>query len=320
MAASQHPGCAMEKMLFTRQRFAMIFSTFALFAATGCSIQAHESGERKSLHISLFSHGAQYGYGHNRTKGSGVLKVESRQVAGFSVLQLLLPAEVTITQGSAESFSITADDNLLSLMNARVEDGKLIVDCDKDKGFSTRNPIKIRLSVKALEGVTIKGSGVLIADELQSAKFTAAIFGSGDVQVKSLRSATTHIEINGSGDVTVDRMEAKALDVAIHGSGEIKLPSVKATSVAIAVNGSGDVALAGSADRIDVDIAGSGDVHARDLVAREANVRIAASGDAEVHASEKLTARVAGSGEIRYAGAPTIIDRKVRGSGSIEAM
>ena len=320
MAATQLTGCTMKQTQFAARRLAIFLSSLALLGAAGCSIHANESGDGKSIHISVFGHANHVSHGHNRTKGSGVQREESRQVANFSTLQLLLPAEVTVTQGSTEWFSISADDNLLALVNARVENGTLIIDCDKNKGFSTRNAIKIRLGVKTLEGVTIKGSGDVLADDLQAQKFDVAIFGSGDVKVKTLRAAITKIEINGSGDVAIDRMEAKSIDVAIHGSGDIKLPSVEAASVAIAVNGSGDVAIAGSADMIDVDLAGSGDMRARHLVAREANVRIAASGDAEVHAQEKLTARVAGSGEIRYAGAPTNIDRKVRGSGSIEAM
>jgi hypothetical protein len=49
-------------------------------------------------------------------------------------------------------------------------------------------------------------------------------------------------------------------------------------------------------------------------------VKIIASGDADVHATEKLNASVRDSGEIRYAGAPKKVEKEIKGSGSIEAM
>jgi Putative auto-transporter adhesin, head GIN domain len=49
-------------------------------------------------------------------------------------------------------------------------------------------------------------------------------------------------------------------------------------------------------------------------------VRVFAAGDADVHATEKLTASVTGSGDIRYAGSPKKVDRNVKGSGSIESL
>ena len=61
-------------------------------------------------------------------------------------------------------------------------------------------------------------------------------------------------------------------------------------------------------------------MHASKLIAREVDVNVLASGEADVHATEKITARVLGSGEIRYAGSPKKVDRVVKGSGSIEAI
>ena len=220
----------------------------AVAAATLCvaivgTARADEGDTPKSNHFSWnfnFDFGNSVSYGSNRTKGSGVMKEEARTVANFSRLVLALPATVTLTQGSTESLTITSDDNLLPLVATRVEGGELTIDADKSRGFSSKREIKIRLTVKSLNGITIKGSG--------------------------------------------------------------------------------DVYAAGIADKVDVEIMGSGDVRARKLVAREAAVKIAASGDAEVHAREKLTASVSGSGEVRYAGSPANVSKTVRGSGSVEPL
>ena len=297
--------------------------TAALLAAFTSQAFAEEDANGKTRNFSWnfgFSFGNHTSYGYNRTNGSGVVKEESRAVANFSRLVLALPAIVTLTQGATESLVISADDNLLPLMTTRVSGDELIIEGDKSRGFSTKKEIRIRLTVKALNAIHIRGSGDIIGDRLKSDKFDIDIAGSGDVKFKSIEAGQFKIGIKGSGDVTVDSLDGKSVEARVHGSGDIRLPSLRATTVTISIKGSGDVAVAGDADRVDIEVMGSGDVRSRKLIAREASVKIMASGDVDVYAREKLTASIFGSGDIRYAGSPTDISRTVRGSGSIEAM
>ncbi|MBL0122428.1 MAG: DUF2807 domain-containing protein [Betaproteobacteria bacterium] len=294
---------------------AMFCGAFAATAGAG------EGSDAKSGHFSFnWSFGNNVNYGGNQTKGSGVVKQESRAVANFSRLVLALPATVTLSQGPAESLTISADDNLLPLMTTRVAGDELIIEGDNSHGFSTRNAIKVRLTVKTLNAITIKGSGDVFGDQFKSDKLDISIAGSGDVKLKSIRADQVKIGIEGSGDISVDAIDSKLVDASIQGSGDIRLPSLQSSWVKISVNGSGDISAAGNTDKVDVEIMGSGDVRTGKLVAREAGVKIMASGDAVVHAKEKLIARVYGSGDVRYAGSPANVSRTVEGSGSIKAL
>ena len=310
-----------------RRRFRIaVFATIAALSFSGmlaAAAHAEEESKSKSGGFSLnfnFGFDNRTSYGHNRTKGSGVIKEESRQVANFSRLAVALPVTVTLSQGTTESLSISADDNLLPLMTTRISGDELIIEGDKSRGFSTKKEIKVRLTVKSLNAINIKGSGDVIGDRLKSDKFDIAIAGSGDVKFNSVHADQFRIDIKGSGDVKIDTLEGKLVSANIHGSGDIRLPAVQATQVSISIKGSGDVSAAGNADKVDIEVMGSGDVRSRNLIAREANVRIMASGDVDVYAKEKLSASVMGSGDIRYAGSPTNVNRSVKGSGSIEAM
>ncbi len=306
-------------------RSRLFVATFA--AATLCGVftgAAHAQEEKSKSNSFSWNFNIGFGnhisYGQNRTKGSGVVKEEVRAVSNFSKFVLALPATVTLTQGATESLTIAADDNLLPLFTTRVEGGELIIEADKSRGFTTKHEIKIRLTVKNLNAIAIKGSGDVNGDQLKSDNLEIAIAGSGDVKFKAIRADQFKVDIKGSGDVAIVTLESKTVDASIVGSGDIRLPGVQAARVNISVKGSGDVMAAGIADKVDIEIMGSGDVSARRLIAREAGVRIMASGDAEVHAKEKLTASVSGSGEIRYAGSPANVSRSVKGSGTIEAM
>ncbi len=301
----------------------LLIATFTAATLCGAVAGTAHAEEENSKSFSLnfnIGFGNHISYGSNRTKGSGVIKEETRAVANFSRLVLALPATVTVSQGATESLVISTDDNLLPLMTTRVDGGELVIEADKSRGFSTKKEIKIRLTVKSLNGIAIKGSGDVIGDQLKSDKFDIAVAGSGDVKFKSIRAEQFTIGIRGSGDVSIDSLESKSVETSIQGSGDIKLPSVQASVVNISVKGSGDVMVAGNADKVGVEIMGSGDVHTRRLIAREADVKISASGDADVYAKEKLTASVYGSGDIRYAGSPANVSRTVKGSGSIEAL
>ena len=305
--------------LSTRHFF--IGAAVALCALPSCTAFAAEDSKSWKGHFTWnFSIGDHVSFGSNRTKGSGAVKEETRAVAGFTRLVLALPATVTLSQGATESLAISADDNLLPLMRTRVENGELVIDADKSRGFSTRQAIKIRLTVKKLDGILINGAGDVFGDQITSDKLDISITGSGDVKIKSIRADQVKIGIDGSGDVTLDALEGKSVEASINGSGDVRLPSVQASMVKISVRGSGDVLAAGNVDTVRVDVVGSGDVRARKLIAREADVSITASGDAVVHASEKLAASVTGSGDVRYAGSPANVSRKVRGSGSIEPL
>lgn len=259
-------------------------------------------------------------YGENRTKGSGVIKEESRAVSNFSQLTLSLPAIITLSQGPTESLTITADDNILPLLSTRVVNNELVVEGDRSRGFSTKKEIKIRVTVKSLNAIKIKGSGDVFGDQFKSDKLDISIEGSGDVKFKEIRADQLRIAISGSGDMAIDNVESQSIESKIQGSGDIRLGALRAGQMSITLNGSGDISAAGSADKVAIEISGSGDVHASKLIAREVDVKVVASGEADVHATEKITARVLGSGEIRYAGSPKKVDRMVKGSGSIEAI
>lgn len=101
------------------------------------------------------------------------------------------------------------------------------------------------------------------------------------------------------------------------GSGEISASGVNARDLQLDLTGSGDIEVSGHADNVNARLTGSGDISTTQLIASTANVSIHGSGDIRVYAARALTARIAGSGDIRYSGDCTEIDSRVSGSGSI---
>ena len=169
-------------------------------------------------------------------EGSGVAKTEPREVGEFDKIHLNGSPNVNIVIGPERSVSVTADDNLLAVIDTVVEDGTLVI--GGSEPFRTRLGVTVQITVPALTHV--------------------AVHGSGDVKVKGLDAEMFKAEIQGSGDISVAG-RAEELDVEIQGSGDVKLDELAAKRAAVEVQGSGDSTINVS-DELTVHVAGNGDV------------------------------------------------------------
>ena len=215
-----------------------------------------------------------------RSVGSGTSATETRSVCEFQAVAQQGSIDISVRQGPAASVKVTADDNLLPLLETVVEDGRhgptLVVRFKRGERITTRSKV-------AVEIVTPK--------------------------LVSLASA-------GSGDLTVDAFQTPSLRLAISGSSDARLNAVQTDELSISVSGSGDVRGSGQAGKLTISIAGSGDVKLPELRADEVKLTIAGSGDAEVHAAKTLAISIAGSGDVVYSG-DAQVSTKVAGSGSV---
>lgn len=102
------------------------------------------------------------------------------------------------------------------------------------------------------------------------------------------------------------------------GSGEIELSDVTKDKTVLVVSGSGDIRAKGETADLDVTIKGSGNVDADGLKAEKVKVVINGSGKARIHATDSLTTKIRGSGDVIYGGNPTEVRNSLSGSGSVK--
>src|SRR5262249_45963645 len=116
--------------------------------------------------------------------------------------------------------------------------------------------------------------------------------------------------------VTVRELEA----LSVIGSGDVKLRGARGSKLALTLRGSGGIDADGSVDRLEAESAGSGNLALFKLNAKHVDVTLRGSGNAAITATERLSARVHGSGDVRYQGGPREVERTIHGSGSIRAL
>lgn len=209
---------------------------------------------------------------------------EERDVPSFSEIALRIPAKLYLEQGEKQSVEIVAKSSTLKDIITEVKGRKLTIK------FPTKNvllknfqpgKIEIFITVPEIDGLSISGSGDILAEEIETRILDLAVSGSGDILIEELNAERVKAAISGSGDITIEE--------------------------------------GGEADDFSVTISGSGDVKARGFEAKDVVVRLAGSGNCTVTANNSIKARVAGAGNVYYDGNPSI-DSSVAGSGRVKKL
>lgn len=198
--------------------------------------------------------------------GSGVIVTETRTVAAFTDINAEGPFHIHLRQGTDGPVEITADDNLMRVIDTYVS------------GNTLRIRIKKDVRLRAVGNIDIY---------LQSAKYYSVVFaGAGSVEsLDTLRSPNFTYRTDGSGNarfrIVTDRLDTE-------------------------INGSGDLQLFGSATSFDSQISGSGNVSGLDLLCQDVTVAVKGSGNHTLSVSHSLDVSIRGSGDVRYKGNPSI--------------
>jgi hypothetical protein len=191
-------------------------------------------------------------------RGSGQKVSESRNVSGFTRIQLSAPMDIVVRPGKF-ALTLNTDSNVTSLVRTDVQGDTLHISLEAHH-LELHGKHVIQISMPEFRGVLIQGSGDAdIAGFKQSGQVQLRIAGSGDVTYAGT-SDGLEVKVEGSGNVTLPEGTVGALHVSIDGSGDLRAPAFRAKNASVSVNGSGnaDVQVTGGAVQLAVN--GSGDI------------------------------------------------------------
>jgi hypothetical protein len=242
-----------------------------------------EHASRRLVLVALASLASAPAFADRSVGGSGKIATEHREAKGIDRVSVGGDFEVEIRQGTAEGIELTADDNLLPLIETRIEGAAgsrtLQIRTRNDVEWTSTQPVRIRVDL---------------------------------VNVSA-------IDLGGSGHVASTGLHAKALAVAVGGSGGVVLNGLDAERLQASIGGSGRVRADGHAQTVAVKIGGSGDCELAKLAADDVSVTIGGSGSADVNGGKSIKVVIAGSGRVRYTGAATPAVT-IAGSGTVKRL
>jgi hypothetical protein len=164
--------------------------------------------------------------------------VEDRPVSGVTGVELSAVGDLEIVQSGTESLRIEADADVLPRLTSDVTGGILRLGVAPGETVETRGPIVYRLSVTALDSLTVSGAG--------------------DATVRDLRTARLAVDLDGAGGVTAAGT-ADALVLTIDGAGDFDGEGLQTTTADVTVDGAGSAVVRVS-DRLDAQVDGVGSV------------------------------------------------------------
>jgi hypothetical protein len=207
---------------------------------------------------------------------AGKLFAQDVNVTNFNEISINDHLDVTITQGTAQSYRIEPSNVTLKVTN---EKGKLSFSRGEN-----RQQVKVYINCTQLNAIEVLGSAdVITANEIQTDNIKLTLTGSGDLNVK-LKATQVEAQLAGSGDIYLEGTTAN-LTASVAGSGDLSASKLSAENVKVEVAGSGDATVSASKN-LDASVAGSGDIRYVGNPEKR-NVNIVGSGSISETSQEK---------------------------------
>lgn len=159
-----------------------------------------------------------FGKMHERVAGSGVRKAEKRELSPFSSIATEGAFDIEVVCQKPQSFEIQGDDNLLPLISTEVSNGVLRI--KSLRGYSTKEPMSIRISVPDLVGVTASGAGTIEIAGVNNDKLEIDSNGAPTIKVSG-ETKTVDIDTNGAGKIDTHKLRAARALVESNGVSKV---------------------------------------------------------------------------------------------------
>jgi len=194
--------------------------------------------------------------------GEGPLVTQTRSVSNFSGISSEMSGTVNFTIAPDYKVEITAQQNILDVLNTNVVNGVLHIDFKDNVRVKAHEDLLINITAPYADYFRLSGSGNMnVQGDIAANNLKVALSGSGDIAVQhAVIADKIETDISGSGNISIANGSAVNEDVDISGSGKIEMAGVSAENAITHTSGSGDVKLALSKS-LDAHISGSGSVY-----------------------------------------------------------
>ena len=184
---------------------------------------------------------------------------ESREVSGFTGVELTSIGDLRIEQTGTESLTIEADADVLPQLTSNVSDGILELGVAPGTTIATSRRIVYRLTVATLDSIAVSGAGDATASNLRADRLAVEISGAGEMTLAGTVDSQT-VTISGTGDYNGEDLPSASAKVTIDAAGNAVLRV--SDRLDATVSGVGSVEYIGD-PKVTKDISGVGSVEQR---------------------------------------------------------
>jgi hypothetical protein len=135
----------------------------------------------------------------SNVQGSGKRVLEKRNVTAFTSISTEGAFDIEVTAQKDLAVEVEGDDNVLAFVTAEVSHNVLRLRSTKD--YSSSEPVKFRISVPNLEGLSVSGAGHVEIKGVNNDKFEINASGAPTINVSG---TTKVVDIDSSGAGKID--------------------------------------------------------------------------------------------------------------------
>jgi hypothetical protein len=189
-------------------------------------------------------------------QGSGVRKIEKRELGAFTSIETTGAYEVVVTCQQAASFEIEGDDNILSIIRTNVRGNVLHISNDSD--YHASKPIVVRISVPNLEAISTTGAGDVLIRDVKNEKLTIGSTGAARIEASGQTNFAS-ISSTGAGKIDAEKLHAMSAKVTVTGAASVNVYATRELNAT--VSGVGEVTYAGDPPVVNKSVSGIGSIN-----------------------------------------------------------
>ena len=140
-----------------------------------------------------------------KVSGDGPVVNESRNIVNFAGVDLRVAADVYFKQDPNYKVEISAQRNILEVMETYVSNNRLVIKFKNDVRVRTHDPIIVQISAPTANSFRLSGSGNFsVTGAFTTASMELEVSGSGNITIPQVTTNYLEAKISGSGNITVN--------------------------------------------------------------------------------------------------------------------
>ena len=203
-------------------------------------------------------------------------RTQEFDVGAFNAVSVASGIRATVDVGPRRPVRVEADDDVLALLDVRVEGDELHVGFKPNTRWAGERRVRVTIQTPELRAVSASGGADVRATVTRGDDAAIAASGGSTVQVRGVDSARLHVAASG-GSVLDVRGVADMLELQLSGGSRLHGRDLEVKDVDVQASGGSEADLRGDG-RIRGNLSGGSQMHVRG----KATARVNATGGSEV--------------------------------------
>jgi hypothetical protein len=174
---------------------------------------------------------------HQIVRGNRNVVTKERKAESFTSVKVSSGIDVYLKQGSIETISVEADENLHEYIITEVRSGVLNVYTDANIRFAERK--RVNVTMKEVNSIRVTSAGDVIGETpIKTDRLELSASSAGDIKLE-VNAKDLKLDISSSGDITLTG-EAETLDCNLSSAGDLNAFDLKVREANISASSAGD--------------------------------------------------------------------------------